>query len=112
MPLNSAVIDSARVISKFRKLNAILLEQTAFAPDVHGLSPMENIYSILNNPRSNFTATMEHKMSEDDVVGVGEYEGAAGGARSLRRQIRNAFLQIDTGSASCIEKPGTAAPAG
>ena len=35
-------------------------------------------------PFGHITATMESTMSEDDVVGVGEYEGAAAGWVALK----------------------------
>src|SRR5260370_394353 len=52
---------------------------------VHGVSPVENIRPIRKSfSRPNITATMESTMSEDDVVGVGDYEGAAAGWGALK----------------------------
>src|SRR6202171_788353 len=67
-----------------RKLKVNLLEQVALAPDVYGLSLMETSVRSGSISPANITATMECTMSEDDVVGVGDYEGAAAGWGALK----------------------------
>jgi hypothetical protein len=82
----------------FRKLKVILLEQVALAPDVYGLSLMESSAGSMS--RRNDAATMERVMSEDDVAGVADYEGAAAGwgARGKYQSPTSAkYLQSDLG---------------
>src|SRR5260370_3878690 len=68
----------------FRKLNVILLEETAFALDLYEISPMEDICPIEKHFAANVAATLESAISEDDVLGVGDYEGAAAGWGALK----------------------------
>src|SRR5260370_8871390 len=69
----------SRVLDGFRKLNVILLEATAFALDLHGISPMEDICPIEKHFAANVAATLESAMSDADVVAAGAYEAAPAG---------------------------------
>jgi hypothetical protein len=66
------------------KLNVILLENIAFALDLYGISLMKNKPQSGSITRRNIAATTESVMSEDDVAGVGDYEGAAAGWGALK----------------------------
>src|SRR5882757_4380118 len=80
-----SLIEMPIVVCECERLNPILLEEVAFAPNVHRRSLMENISSIPKITfRPHITVTMETTMSEDDVVGVGDYEGAAAGWGALK----------------------------
>ena len=70
------------------------------ASDVYGLSLMESSVQSGSMSRRNDAATMERAMSDDDVAGVADYEGAAAGwgARGKYQSPTSAkYLQSDLG---------------
>src|SRR5258708_39408407 len=75
----SSLIEMPIVVCECGRLNPILLEEVAFVPDVHRLSLTESICRSEIAFRPHINAIMESTMSDDDVVGIGEYEGAAAG---------------------------------
>jgi hypothetical protein len=62
----------------------LLFERAAFAPDVYWIISDGKHLSDREHRSAHIAATMESTMSEDDVVGVGGYHGAAAGWGALK----------------------------
>ena len=63
-------------------LNLFLIEHVVLGADVHGLRG--KLVPTPKLPFGHIAAIMESTMSDDDVVGVREYEGAAAGWGALK----------------------------
>ena len=63
-------------------LNLFLIEHVVLGADVHGLRG--KLVPTPKLPFGHIAAITESTMSDDDVVGVGEYDGAAAGWGALK----------------------------